>query len=504
KGDIQVTGGDFSMSRGEQGGSGVTIWRLEGNISLSNATTQNANSPGAKLVLAGNGALQRLSLTNVTYGDGGLPLEVDNGAVLDMGASMLAGNGLFHLNAGATLFTSRADGIDGAMANTGVRVLEEKANYGFNGEISQTTGSLLPQSVNGFILDNDAGISLSHSVTVTGFMRMIKGKVILNGKELTYGADGSLEYRGTAVQTTSDAEFPSSGGPQNLIINNSRSVTLHDSRFIHGNVELNGDLNLGSFTLTAGSTSHADDRAFIETADGGTLALTSIGSSAVLFPVGTTAYAPVWVANAGAVDTISVGVVRDSGPAPYGGRVTVKWNIQENTAGGGDYTLQFGWMNNLENPAFRNDRLSCAGIFNLTDTTQVGTGSYMLNLDSLPKTIARAGIVALGPFAVGRFSESTGIIDSNPSVADEFFLRQNYPNPFNPWTAIDFSLGKSSTVEFTVYDILGRVVETLVNGKMEAGIHTVRWDASGKASGVYFYQLKTDQFVQIQKMVFVQ
>jgi hypothetical protein len=71
----------------------------------------------------------------------------------------------------------------------------------------------------------------------------------------------------------------------------------------------------------------------------------------------------------------------------------------------------------------------------------------------------------------------------------EVALAQNYPNPFNPTTAISYQLIAISFVTLKVFDLLGREVATLVDGRMEAGTHTAVWNASGFASGVYFYRL---------------
>ncbi len=68
-------------------------------------------------------------------------------------------------------------------------------------------------------------------------------------------------------------------------------------------------------------------------------------------------------------------------------------------------------------------------------------------------------------------------------------LLQNYPNPFNPSTTIKFELQKSSEVRLTVFDVLGREVSVLVNERRDAGVHDVKFDASGLSSGVYFYRL---------------
>jgi len=80
-------------------------------------------------------------------------------------------------------------------------------------------------------------------------------------------------------------------------------------------------------------------------------------------------------------------------------------------------------------------------------------------------------------------------------------LFQNYPNPFNPVTSIEFTLPEEREMELVVYDILGHVVKQLASGKYRAGYHKVSFDASGLASGVYFYSLTTGDFVSVRKLI---
>jgi hypothetical protein len=80
-------------------------------------------------------------------------------------------------------------------------------------------------------------------------------------------------------------------------------------------------------------------------------------------------------------------------------------------------------------------------------------------------------------------------------------LDQNYPNPFNPVTMIRFSLTMPSLVTVRVYDVAGRLVRTVVDERMEAGEHSLPFEARGLASGVYFYRLKAAEFERTKKMV---
>lgn len=96
-----------------------------------------------------------------------------------------------------------------------------------------------------------------------------------------------------------------------------------------------------------------------------------------------------------------------------------------------------------------------------------------------------------------------GINQLSSEVPNEFSLSQNYPNPFNPNTNIRLHLNKSGFVKLLVYDISGKEVETLVSQVLKAGIYEVDWNGSRHSSGVYFYKVITDDFIQTKKMVLV-
>jgi len=90
-----------------------------------------------------------------------------------------------------------------------------------------------------------------------------------------------------------------------------------------------------------------------------------------------------------------------------------------------------------------------------------------------------------------------GLFGASPSVT----LLGNYPNPFNPTTEISFNLPSASHVKLEVFNVMGQKVATLVNGQFEAGEHVVQWDGRDAASGVYFYRLQADDFVDTKKMM---
>jgi hypothetical protein len=91
--------------------------------------------------------------------------------------------------------------------------------------------------------------------------------------------------------------------------------------------------------------------------------------------------------------------------------------------------------------------------------------------------------------------------ESAPTTPLAFALEQNYPNPFNPATSIKYQIPNTSRVTLKVYDVLGKEVATLVAAMEEPGHKSVQWNASGMASGVYFYRLTAGDFVQTRKLL---
>ncbi len=101
------------------------------------------------------------------------------------------------------------------------------------------------------------------------------------------------------------------------------------------------------------------------------------------------------------------------------------------------------------------------------------------------------------------YADTTTItsVDEPAELPRKVTLDKNYPNPFNPTTRIDFSLPKASDIELTVYDVLGRHVATLIDGKRQAGTYSVSFDAGNFSSGVYLYRLKTENRTLSRKML---
>ena len=99
-------------------------------------------------------------------------------------------------------------------------------------------------------------------------------------------------------------------------------------------------------------------------------------------------------------------------------------------------------------------------------------------------------------------------IDESGLTPFEFALHQNYPNPFNPETNIQFDVAENSDVNVSIFNIMGQKVATLVNGNMDAGIYHIKWNGiSDKGialpSGMYFYKMKSLEYLSVKKLVLV-
>ena len=101
------------------------------------------------------------------------------------------------------------------------------------------------------------------------------------------------------------------------------------------------------------------------------------------------------------------------------------------------------------------------------------------------------------------------VVGNDPAITPkEFALRQNYPNPFNPETHIQFDLAENSNVSVSIFNLVGQKVATLVNDKMDAGVYHIKWngvDDLGQPlpSGMYFYEMRTQAYQAVKKLVLV-
>ncbi len=521
-GDVNVTGGNFSVSRGSQGNTGTTTWYLHGqNFSLSDATTQNSNPNGARFIFDGS-ATQNLTLTNVTLT--ALPIEVDTGAVLNLGTSQLSGSGIFMVNAGATLECGNAGGLDSAVQNTGGTTLSTEANYTFNGIVAQITGSLLPDTVNHLTINNSAGVTLGDSVMVDGNLNVTSGDLNLNGNLVTLGSSAALiETAGNTVTgltgkivTTRDLNAPSGvnvGGLGAMLTsaanlgstlieryhsagtgagnegifrrfnivpttNSGLDVTL---RFYFDESELNGiaeaDLTLfkspdgiNSWIDVGGTVNETDN--YVELTGIGDFSYWTLADINNPIPVELTSFSASTNGKFVTLNWITAAELNNQG-----------WDVErriQNNENNFSNWLKVGFVQGAGN---------ATGQFSYSFTDKnVTSGVFQYRLKQIDFD--------------GTFKYSD-IVEAEVNGPTEFALFQNYPNPFNPETIIRFEVPVSSFVNLTIYNAVGEKVATLINQQMEIGIYLWNFNASNLPSGIYIYRLNAGDQVFTKKMMLI-
>ena len=118
--------------------------------------------------------------------------------------------------------------------------------------------------------------------------------------------------------------------------------------------------------------------------------------------------------------------------------------------------------------------------------------------------IAGSYLYRLKQFDTDGSYEYSNVIEAEVKIElNDFKLGQNYPNPFNPSTKIEFIISSQQLVVLKVYDVLGNEIATLVNEIKQPGTYEVKFNANNFSSGIYFYSIIADKFVQTREMVFL-
>jgi hypothetical protein len=208
---------------------------------------------------------------------------------------------------------------------------------------------------------------------------------------------------------------------------------------------------------------------------------------------------------------ISITTVQELGSTVYVNYCNLENGIDSVRVSDSLSTLHWGISNIAEEPQFVDfenanlhlrDTSPCIGSginsFTIEDLTYYAPE---IDIEGNPRPAPEGSNADMGAY---ENSSPSFIGDNIAQLPVRFSLGQNYPNPFNPRTIINYELPITNNVELNVYNILGQKVVTLISGKQKAGNHQVDWDASGFASGVYYYRLKTQAgFVQTKKLLFI-
>jgi len=171
----------------------------------------------------------------------------------------------------------------------------------------------------------------------------------------------------------------------------------------------------------------------------------------------------------------------------------------------GDPVTNYGWISTFEGDKRQMQNigpfeLEAGKEYEVIIAYNIGQGSTALGAITEGKTFAEISRVLYDC----NFSTNCVVSVEDPHsvlILKEYILHQNYPNPFNPKTKISWQSAVGSHLVLKVFDVLGKELVTLVNEYKPAGGYEVDWDASGLPSGVYFYQLRTENYVETKKMI---
>lgn len=167
----------------------------------------------------------------------------------------------------------------------------------------------------------------------------------------------------------------------------------------------------------------------------------------------------------------------------------------------GLFDVRFGSQRFVEDLTSAGQTLNLSGV--VYPVTIAVKGINISLEDAINGTFVKTDVQDGSSFVLENNSINVLKISSDKVVPVEYSLEQNYPNPFNPSTTIKFSIPEISDVKLTVYNSLGQRVAELVNNILEAGSYSFSWDASNVASGLYFYELNSNNFSSVKKMILV-
>jgi len=183
-------------------------------------------------------------------------------------------------------------------------------------------------------------------------------------------------------------------------------------------------------------------------------------------------------------------------PSGGSGSYTYKWYVKsDDPAAGGNWVGPVSYTNTYTTQMYDFDKYLRLRADVTSGLQNVSAYHYVTCADCSP-----------GPGPLSLFKKDSGSVaegskNTNQTRTESFCLEQNHPNPFNPTTKITFSLPKGANVKLIVFDVNGREVVQLLNGFLNAGQHSVIFDASNLSSGVYFYRIQTGKFFRTRPMV---
>ncbi len=162
----------------------------------------------------------------------------------------------------------------------------------------------------------------------------------------------------------------------------------------------------------------------------------------------------------------------------------------------GDY-----WLNQSDEVSIRVQSSNYPVTLKITNSDYADGSGYVLHeiadgVETGSQIIADGKLIVISDPKISLLK-----INKQNSLPTSYSLAQNYPNPFNPSTTIQFSIPENNNVLLTIYNMLGQRIAELVNGKLNAGWYSFQWDGKNAASGIYIYELRTEKFISMKKMI---
>jgi hypothetical protein len=394
-------------------------------------------------------------------------------------------------------------------------------------------GNILPFTVNGLTIDNSAGVSLSHSLDVDGDLNVNNGDLFLNGNNIFIGSNGILNetpgntvtgstgmisairdlntpngvnLAGLGVMFTSTDDLgitlvdrfhsPGTGnGNQGILrqysisfpvskqkgklIQKEADITLATTlRFYYDESELNGisEASLTSFQSYSGANNEWQQMGgtvninnnYVEVSNVVDFGYWTLGNVNAPLPVELVSFTADLSENEIVLNWSTATETNNSG-----------WNIERKQ-------LNHDW----QKIGFVEGKGNSTTIqnYSFTDNDLTST-KYQYRLEQLDYD--------------GTLSYSDVVEIEFNQLPEEFALYQNYPNPFNPSTTINFGVPTSSFVNLSIYNSIGEKVATIVSEQIEAGVHSVQFNASNLASGIYIYRLTANNRIFTNKMLLI-
>ncbi|MEO7310228.1 MAG: pectinesterase family protein [Chitinophagaceae bacterium] len=338
--DTLTLGGDFNISGGtfntNASGSSSVLVRLNGTNKLFNYSPATAGTGVPRTNWQVNGVYtlaDTLPLPTATFG------TTINGSLFT-GINSFTGVGDVVLSPLGILGTGAATGLNGTLTNSGAKTLGTSGNLVFNGLVAQTTGTLLPATVNSLTVNNSNGLSLSGSTNIVG---------------------GALTLAA-------------------------------------------GKLLLGANAITTSSVTGATSANYIVTDGAGAFKLNNIGAGNNLFPVGpsVTNYNPITINNAGTPDNMSVNV-KNSFDYPFLDPtkvVNTQWNITEDVPGGSNASVGLSWIITDQGSNFSIN--NGVNVMHNESTVWVPTAGVLTGAGTVanPYFATAPGFTSFSPFAV--------------------------------------------------------------------------------------------------------